>query len=126
MQDVKGFSLIELLVTMTLVTLLASMAYPSFQSQFAKSLMTEARIVLERWAMAQEKSRLLTGQYVSLAQLQAEVPLNDRLSQSFSANQVLSEDGLSFQLTLSPRDESRLIRKLSLNHWGQLQASYQW
>lgn len=126
MQAEKGFSLIELLVTMTLVTLLASMAYPSVQSQFGRSLMTEARLVLERWAMAQERSRLLNGHYMPLAQLQAQVPLNDRLSDAFNASQVLSDDGLSFQLTLSPRDEDRPIKRLSLNHWGQLQTSYRW
>lgn len=88
--------------------------------------MIQARLELESWAATQEQHRLQRGRYVALEELQSITPLSTRVSHSFSAHQVLSDDGLSFHLTLNPRDSHGLLQPLSLDHWGQVQTSFSW
>ena len=123
---VRGFGLIELLITLAIVGVLASIAYPSFQSHSAKSLMIEARLDLESWAAVQEQQRLGKGRYVRLSELEALAPLSERVRRSFAANQMLNDDGLGFRLSLEPHDKRGLLQSLSLDHLGQLRTSFSW
>jgi hypothetical protein len=88
--------------------------------------MIEARLELESWAAVQEHQRLGKGRYVRLSELEAIAPLSQRVRRTFTAHQMLSDDGLSFQLSLEPQDASGLLKSISLNHWGQLRTSFSW
>ena len=70
----RGFSLIELLVVIAIIGILASISYPTYQHQVARSTMTEARIYIESLATAQAESRLKQGRLLLLEALKAGLP----------------------------------------------------
>jgi len=52
---VKGFTLIEALIVMVIVSILATIAYPSYVAQMRKTIRTEAATELMALAQAQEQ-----------------------------------------------------------------------
>lgn len=63
----KGFSLMELMITLAIVGILASIAYPSYQEQVAKSRRTEASGALLSAAQALERYYSANGRYTATA-----------------------------------------------------------
>lgn len=63
----KGFTLIELMVTVAIVAILASIAYPSYQEQVAKSRRNEAANALMIGAQALERYYSANGRYTTTA-----------------------------------------------------------
>lgn len=55
MKRASGITLIELLVVVTIVAILAAIAYPSYRQQVLRSNRTEGKIALEQAAQALEK-----------------------------------------------------------------------
>lgn len=53
----KGFTLIEVMITVVIIGILASVAYPSYMSQVRKSRRSEAVAVLSQIQQAQERWR---------------------------------------------------------------------
>jgi type IV pilus assembly protein PilE len=51
----RGVTLMELMVVMTIIGILAAIAYPSYRAQVRRSNRTEARVALEQTAGALEK-----------------------------------------------------------------------
>jgi len=49
----RGFSLIELMITVSIVAILATIAYPSYASFIRKAKRTEAQVALMDWANRQ-------------------------------------------------------------------------
>ena len=60
---IHGFTLIELMIIVAVVGVLASIAYPSYQSFVLKSRRAEALGLLQRAQLAQEKYRLNHSTY---------------------------------------------------------------
>jgi type IV pilus assembly protein PilE len=70
----RGFSLIELLVTIAIIGILASIAYPSYRSQLLRAQRTDATAALLRVAAAQERFYLQNNSYAATANLTTAPP----------------------------------------------------
>ena len=54
-QTTRGFTLLELMITVLIVAILAAIAYPSYQSYLARAYRSEAYTALNQWANLQEQ-----------------------------------------------------------------------
>ncbi len=63
---VAGFSLVEVLITLVLISILAAIAYPSYLGQLRKSRRAEAAIALHSLAQAQERFHARFRTYTSI------------------------------------------------------------
>lgn len=61
----RGFTLIELMITVALVAILAAIALPSFQSYVRKARRADAATLLQNAALSQEKWRLSNTTYAT-------------------------------------------------------------
>ncbi|PJI95764.1 type IV pilus assembly protein PilE [Acidovorax sp. 69] len=63
----KGFTLIELMITVAVIGILAAIAYPSYQDQVRKSRRAEAQSVLMNIGTRQQQMLLDTRSYAATA-----------------------------------------------------------
>lgn len=63
----RGFSLMELMITVAIIGILASIAYPSYQEQIAKSRRADASGALLSAAQALERYYSANGRYTTTA-----------------------------------------------------------
>ncbi|WP_314733635.1 type IV pilin protein [Variovorax sp. CY25R-8] len=63
----KGFTLIELMITVAIVAILAAIAYPSYTEYVRRSRRVEAQNLLNDAAARQERYRAQNGSYVTNA-----------------------------------------------------------
>ena len=82
----KGFTLIELLIALACVALLASLAWPSYQSLILRSQRAQARAALLQAALWMERAASANGSYP----LTANVPTN-----------VLQVEGQRYQMSVT-------------------------
>ncbi|KGJ88144.1 type IV pilin protein [Thalassotalea sp. ND16A] len=64
-RQTSGFSLIEVLIVVSIVGILAAVAYPGYSEQARKSKRADAKETLMRLAIAQEKYFIQNGSYTT-------------------------------------------------------------
>lgn len=65
MNNVKGLTLVELMVVVAVLSILAAVAYPLYTAQTQKARRADAKIALENIALAQERAFTINGSYAS-------------------------------------------------------------
>ena len=62
---IRGFSLVELVVTVAVLAILASVGYPLYTKQMQKARRADAKIALQSIALAQEQFFTVNGVYAA-------------------------------------------------------------
>lgn len=70
----RGFTLVELMVTIAIVGILASIAYPAYRAQVLRAQRTDATAALLRVAAAQERYYLQNNTYAATANITTAPP----------------------------------------------------
>lgn len=96
MKGIKGMTLIELMVTVAIIGIIASIALPSFQDQIVKSRRGDGKTQLLQLQMQQESFRLENNAYATTAQLT--LPANDYYT--FTASNISAS---TFTLTATAK-----------------------
>ena len=111
-RKMKGFTLIEVMITVVIVAILASIAYPSYIGYVSSAAETQVQGELVDLAAAQERWRAQNFQYTStLSDLGTQLPNNDKYSTTLtvtSSGQGFSAIARSARLSGAPPSSPRL------------------
>lgn len=98
-RDAKGFTLIELMITVAIVAILAAIAYPSYLDQVRSSRRSDAQGVLSSFALAMERFYTANNTYLGAAGSQA-TPANSGAPWIFAAEAPLDGATKYYNLTI--------------------------
>ncbi len=120
----RGFTLIELMISVAIVGILTSVALPSFESQLQRARRTDALVATMQVQMAQERFRSNTMAYGSLAEIG--VPVRSSAGHYTLQIEAISADGYALRATadgLQARDKNCRHLRLSSNGMNPVYAS---
>lgn len=127
-QVARGFTLIEVMITVAIVAILTAIAYPSYVSYIVRSNRAAAESYMQEVAAAQERFLLDNRAYASdLTTLQyaSNVPANVAPNYTFQLS--ASSTPPSYQLTASPQGSQQAndtaCGKLTLTNTGAKSAT---
>ncbi len=128
LRRIAGFTMVEIVIVMVIVSLLAAFAYPAYLSQIRKSRRADASIVIESMAQEQERffSRFRTYTSVVVAPgictgSACGLGRENNLSRSEYYTVTSAGDGTSFTLTATARGtqvDDDACQTMSINNVG--------
>ncbi|MDO6763461.1 type IV pilin protein [Agarivorans sp. 1_MG-2023] len=105
MKQVKGFTLLEVMITVAIVAILAGIAYPSYLSHVQSTKREEGKRTLVEAAQHMESYYAMHLNYsgaVSSASLNFYTPSND-FGEIYTLTAVANSTGTSYTLTATPK-----------------------
>lgn len=101
----RGFTLIELVITIAIVAILVAITYPSYQNYLFRARRADGREMLQRIASAQERFYTNRNRYAS--DLTTAAGLNLGTANSEAGHYLITvnvpDDGQTFVLTATPQ-----------------------
>ena len=110
-----GFTIVELLVVVSILAVLAALAMPSRRATTNDALIQQARLVLQRLAMRQHRFFRGHGRYAAEQELPALAALGSTVSQRYELQ--VESDSSGYLISLIDPDGE--LPTLALNHLGQ-------
>lgn len=101
-QGQRGFTLVEIMITVAIVGILAAIAYPSYRTQVLRSTRTEAKVPLEQRALALEKCFTRYMAYDSANCAAAQAASNLVTSDGHYQLGIANLTGTTFTVTATP------------------------
>ena len=115
----QGFTLIEGLVVLAIVALLAAMAMPSWQSIHDESIIREARVVLHRLELRQQRFKRQHARFAGQAELPPLAVLSDAVAQRYQLAVEATPSTYRLQLT----DPENVLPPLTLDQRGDFERA---
>lgn len=124
----RGFTLIELMITVAVVGILASIAYPSYADYIRRGRKNEAKAALQQVALWMERAATANGIYPVTSDTTQKTAMDKVLTQNSTNYYTLSfssSDTSSFALQAVPQGGQALdkCKTLTLNQAGLLGAN---
>jgi type IV pilus assembly protein PilE len=113
-----GFSLIELLVVLAIISILSTIAYPFYTHYIVQSKRLEGQLALLNLANSMEQYAIENNaQYTGASLERLGIPINTE--QAAYQLAILEAEQASYSLVATPNFEDAACKKLLLNHVGE-------
>lgn len=116
----RGFTLIELMITVAVVAILAAIAYPSYQEQVRKSRRAQAKADLIEYAQMAERHFSVNNSYAGFDLPATQSPRGGTAYYDLTPAETFT-DATTFTITATAKDgqANDACGNLSINHVGQ-------
>lgn len=124
----RGFTLIELMITVAIIAILAGVAYPSYQQYVLRANRAAAQAQMLDIANRQQQLLLANRSYATKAVLQASgYSLPSELTSRFTYDIVLGTGTVpSYLIRFTPQGAQSADVTLTLNNLGQKTPAEKW